>query len=387
VNVRALPEPRSEVIFQLSKERRITVLEDVAGPRVDGSEGMWSRIVIPSGTPLWVFADFVDPDSGEVTVDLLNIRAGKGEEHAILGKLLMGDRVESLAREGDWLKIKAPIGAYGYVASEYLETVKLRVGSADGPASDDGAAAPEGPASQPALAADAGVPGAVESPVGPISEDGPLPAAEPEANDGMPTLAMISESPTAPGEPPPPATVFLAESPVGEAAPVVAASSSSSSSTPETSEGVAVPDAGAEPSLVLAPVTAEEPSPSTPASGPLAENPATPPEQAVVSVEPVAPVPLEAVVAVDSRPEAPVRRRIAIREGIVKRTLSIQAPGAFELCHSATGDRLVYLHPAEAKMDLKRFHRRRVRVRGQEFIDPRWPNCAVLFVERISLAP
>ncbi|MCB1127842.1 MAG: SH3 domain-containing protein, partial [Verrucomicrobiae bacterium] len=110
VNVRGRPEPRSEVILQLSKGRRVTVLEEVAGPRLDGSQGLWSRIALPSGTPLWVFGDFVDPDSGEVTTRLLNIRSGKGEQHDIVGVLLKGERVEQIRREGNWLEIKAPIG-------------------------------------------------------------------------------------------------------------------------------------------------------------------------------------------------------------------------------------------------------------------------------------
>lgn len=306
VNVRGRPEARSEVIAQLARGRRVTVLEEVAGPTLDGSPELWSRIALPSDTPVWVFADFVDSGTGEVTVRLLNLRSGKGEEHVIVGILLKGERVEQLRREGDWLEIKAPIGAYGYVASGFLEAVELLGGT-------------PGVTTNAVKSPPAGV-----VPTGTSETSGPSEVLSP---------AEVMPAGVTPAHTPP------------EPAPVI-----------ETPPVAPVRDLAVEPA------------------------PVTPPQSA-------APVPMELIIPVDSRPAAPAPRRIAIREGIVRRTLSIQAPGRFELRHSATGDRLAFLHPANPKIEIKPLHRRRVRVRGEEFIDPRWPNCAVLFVEHITLAP
>lgn len=344
VIVRGRPEPRSEIILQLSKGRRVTVLEDVPGPRLDGSEALWSRIALPSGTPVWVFGDFVDPATGEVTVRLLNMRAGKGEAHVIVGVLLKGERVEQLRREGDWLEVKSPIGAYGYVAGEYLETVKLRGGDPGSALEPTVPLASEGAGT---VAPESDLPGEADS-----ANQKPLPVAAGEERAGPPATDPSPEAAAAPAEPLLSATAAVAGERPGEdvapapAGPVIAAS------------------------VLSAP--AEEPATARTTGAP---------------AEPAGSVAVEAIIPVDSRPAPPVPRRIAIREGIVKRTLSIQAPGEFELRHSATGDRLVYLYAADPKIDIKRFHRRRVRVRGEEFIDPRWPNCAVLFVERITLAP
>lgn len=377
VNVRARPEPRSEVIGQLANSRRVTVLEEVAGETRQGSKALWSRIALPSDSSVWVFGDFVDAETGEVKARLLNVRSGKGEEHAILGVLLQGEHVEQLSREGDWLKIKAPIGTYGYVASEYLETVRLFAEVVEeATAADDSPPVPVATA-DPAEAGETSPPvdATPEEPLSQVVSHATLEEALATPEATLPKEASTDadvEADAAPAEPVSPeetASVVPVEvrSPSeAPADPVVVASSGEVMTTPAVA-------------TERAPVIAPSPTPTThdeTAETPLAS-----------STEPSAPVPVEMIVAVDSRPNPPAPRRIALREGIVKRTLSIQAPGAYELRHSASGDRLVYLHPANPKIEIKPFHRRRVRVRGEEFIDPRWPNCAVLLVERITLAP
>ncbi len=84
---------------------------------------------------------------------------------------------------------------------------------------------------------------------------------------------------------------------------------------------------------------------------------------------------------------AAARVRIVPREGIVRGTLSIQAPAAFELRGTDSGRRLNYLYPASPGLDLRRLRGARVRVTGEEYLDPRWPVTPVLLVEDLVLAP
>jgi uncharacterized protein YraI len=78
--------------------------------------------------------------------------------------------------------------------------------------------------------------------------------------------------------------------------------------------------------------------------------------------------------------------RIVQREGIVRGTLSIQAPTAFELRATDTGRRLNYLLPASTNNDLRPFRGERVRVAGEEYIEERWAT-PLLRVDEIILAP
>jgi hypothetical protein len=74
------------------------------------------------------------------------------------------------------------------------------------------------------------------------------------------------------------------------------------------------------------------------------------------------------------------------REGIVRGTLSIQAPTAFELRATDTGRRLNYLLPASRDIDLRPFRGERVRVAGEEYIEERWAT-PLIRVDEIILAP
>jgi hypothetical protein len=83
----------------------------------------------------------------------------------------------------------------------------------------------------------------------------------------------------------------------------------------------------------------------------------------------------------------PKRKRMVRREGIVKSTLSIQAPTPFELANAENGRIMNFLHPLSPEQKLKAYKGRRVIVTGEELIDPRWPKTPVIDLETIDLAP
>lgn len=90
-------------------------------------------------------------------------------------------------------------------------------------------------------------------------------------------------------------------------------------------------------------------------------------------------------------PEPPVEeeeiKRVVSREGIVKRSVSIQAPTWFVLESPDTGRTVNYLHTPSTNVVLRDFFGQRVLVTGEEGLDERWPNTPVINVESIEVVP
>lgn len=328
VNVRARPTLKREAVTQLKKGAKVVVIETVrVEAKASGGIGNWAKIQLPATASCWVFGDFVNAKTHQVTARRLNVRGGPGEEYLPLALLHRGDRITERGRQGDWIRIAPPPGAVGYVAARFLRGDEQR------PPAD---AAPK---PQPAPAP--------TKPKERVAPPAPAPAREPRT----PPKAAV----------PRPRRTFV---------PAV-------STRPPANPAPAAPSAATE---VPAPV-APPAKPARPAYPTDPRPPVQPPPVAPWTPSPAAATNLAASAPTASRP------RLAIREGVVRGTLSIQAPGPYELRRSDTGERVVYLYPAFPRLDLKPFHKQRVRVWGREYLDPRWPRCAVLLVERITLAP
>lgn len=74
------------------------------------------------------------------------------------------------------------------------------------------------------------------------------------------------------------------------------------------------------------------------------------------------------------------------REGIVRTTLSIQAPTDYELRNGFYEEGVIDYLFLEPQKDLKKFDRKRVRVQGEEYLDSRWVT-PVLKIQSIELVP
>lgn len=77
-------------------------------------------------------------------------------------------------------------------------------------------------------------------------------------------------------------------------------------------------------------------------------------------------------------------RRIVRREGIIGGTFSIQAPSYFRLKNLVTGRTMNYITTSDKTLKLEDIKGRHVILRGEEFIDKRWPKTPVLHIERIE---
>jgi hypothetical protein len=76
-----------------------------------------------------------------------------------------------------------------------------------------------------------------------------------------------------------------------------------------------------------------------------------------------------------------------MREGIIKRSVSIQAPTVFVLESLENKRTINYLFSPATNLVLKDFRGKRVIVTGEEGLDERWPNTPVLNVETLQPVP
>jgi hypothetical protein len=158
--------------------------------------------------------------------------------------------------------------------------------------------------------------------------------------------------------------------------PVTAAPPTVAAVTPPTETPVTTakpPTIGAEPAgtpptvSVPPPITAAPPIVTAPA-----DNSAKPP---IASPTPIVtgPPPPE--------PDDDVKRFVT-REGIVRRSVSIQAPTYFVLENLSNGKTINYLF--STNLVLKDFKGQRVLVSGEEMLDERWPNTPVIAIDKLE---
>jgi uncharacterized protein YgiM (DUF1202 family) len=83
--------------------------------------------------------------------------------------------------------------------------------------------------------------------------------------------------------------------------------------------------------------------------------------------------------------EEPPAKRIVQREGIVRGTISIQAPTKFELISPDNHRTINYLHTTSVNLDLRRYKGLRIIVTGEEGLDERWRNTPVITIQRIQV--
>ena len=325
INVRGQPSLVGEVITQLQTGDRVVVLEEITVAKPKTNEPpRWARIQMPPNTPVWVFAPFLDPAAKTVKVSRLNLRAGPGENYSVVGRLERGAPVTEIRRVEDWLEIETPPGAYGFVAADLL----IKGGAA--------AALAQTPIQTP--------PPQVPPVVAPPSTDlANAPRSNPATTATSLTPPVVVESPV-PTVQTPPTPVF----------------------TP-----------AATPTFTPAVTPAEQP----PTAAALEKAPAVTPGLPPAVTDSPAP---EAVKPVAQEPPL---RRVVRREGLVRSTVSIQAPTYYELLNPDNRKTINYLHTEKLGLPLKDYRGRRIIVTGEEAIDPRWPKTPVIEVDNLELIP
>ncbi|MBK9138624.1 MAG: hypothetical protein IPM17_07670 [Verrucomicrobia bacterium] len=166
---------------------------------------------------------------------------------------------------------------------------------------------------------------------------------------------------------------YLQRLPPGSAAPSTPAVVSRPAMAPAAATAAASPEA----------VTAASAAPALAAAGPVSSPPAPAEPEAVPAPASDTMAPADLPPAIPPEP----RRRIVRREGLVRPTISIQAPTPYELRSIYGAIRLNFLLPASPDIKIAKFRGQRVIVAGEEQIEPRWPNLPMIEVQSIRLAP
>jgi uncharacterized protein YgiM (DUF1202 family) len=135
---------------------------------------------------------------------------------------------------------------------------------------------------------------------------------------------------------------------------------------------------------VPAPTVVQPPTMPTPVAEapPVAAAPTNPPV-ALPGVAPTTPTP-EPVPATPVV-EGPPPKRIVQHEGVVRPTVSIQAPTKWALVDPDTGHTVDYLYTTTTNLNLIHWRGYRVVVTGEEGLDERWGHTPVITIQRIQV--
>src|SRR5665213_3458779 len=122
VNLRGQAGLKGEVVGQVKKGDTVTVIAEINLDKPKAGEpAQWAKIVMPSGSKVWIDSRFVDTANKMVAVKKLNLRGGPGENYSVLGLLEKGAAVTEVTSKGDWMQIEAPDNAFAFVAAGYLK--------------------------------------------------------------------------------------------------------------------------------------------------------------------------------------------------------------------------------------------------------------------------
>jgi uncharacterized protein YgiM (DUF1202 family) len=107
------------------------------------------------------------------------------------------------------------------------------------------------------------------------------------------------------------------------------------------------------------------------------------------TVVPVVAIPPSTNVVAEATNAAPVEmgKRVVTREGLLRGSVSIQAPAYYEL-RSLDNNRIIdYIWSPSTNIVLRHFKGMKVVLTGEELLDERWPKTPVITVEEINEAP
>ena len=158
------------------------------------------------------------------------------------------------------------------------------------------------------------------------------------------------------------------------------------------------------PAIVAAPKTTESVPPATNPPPQVAEVTPTPtpavPANPVVPSEtttpapaptPTTPTPAPTVTPAPAEvvPDAEIEKvkKIVSREGVLRGSVSIQAPTYYELRSLDTGRTINYVFSPSTNLLLKQFKGKRIVVTGEELLDERWQNTPVIIVDALQTVP
>ncbi len=328
VNVRGRAGFIGEVVTRLKQGDTVHILETVtiANPKA-GEPAEWFKIALPANTPVWIHVDYVDAATQSVNATRLKVRGGPGINYSVLGFLSKGTNVKEIRRQGDWMEIEPTEELFAFVATSMVTRE---------------AAATTAVAPPPAA-----TPTATDAPANPPVDLAGTPA------ESVPVAAPATDSPATP---PPGADIGTPATPVPTSTAIVAEPAPAIAAAPTDTDRELTVEERAQQAL---------------------EQRTRDSQRWEVTSEP------------DDKllKELPENRRVVTREGKIRHSVSIQAPSPYYLAHGESNLRLNYLYTSATNLPLKELTGVKVRIKGEEGIDARWPGTPVLLIKSLEVLP
>jgi hypothetical protein len=287
-----------------------------------------------------------------------------------VARLNRGDKVERIKESGGWISIKPPASSFAYVATSFIDLISETE---------------QPPALEPELA----TPVEVEAVSEGIYEETPL---------------LIVDNPNS-GENRVIKSTIQGNQPDNDESLIVQPETQNIPPTPVQTEipPEANPVQKVQPEVIISkPIDDLDNDPS------LSDNTENAIEQAVPEDSGLKPIesiesssssdaqvrlPSETIVAENPSDALDALRRIVTREGIVRRSRSIQSPTYHRLEDPLTHKTMNYLYTGRlhlntspSRTDLKPYEGYRIQVTGQESVDLRWPKIPVIEIEELKIA-
>ena len=376
VNVRGQATLNSEVVTQLNKGEKVTIIEQVRAKNAGAKDPKYYyKIALPANTPVWVSAAFVKDN--KVSASRLNVRSGPGENFSVLGRLPKGTGVVEIRKMDNWLEIEAPDSVHGFVTTSLVDKKQ---------------SVPE-IVSAPTPTAPTPVP-----PTVPVVAEPFVPTAPPSV-----TSVQVEEIGAPIPAPAPLATTTFEPMPVTTATTEVGSTGTGSSLVTETT--VTAPatttvstETEVKPNALLSLPEEPEAEPTTVRYRTIDPNKRKKTwfgrwwQDLTTKKAKEKQKAAEAAAAKDGKfheppPEAadgPPPVRIVSREGIVVRSWNIQAPSDWALKEIYTGRLVNYLWTTHTNIPWQDLKGRTVLVTGEEAIDRRWKRTPVLRIETLK---
>ena len=114
VNIRSGQGTGFEKVAQLNKGDEVVVVEESYS---------WYKVKLPKSADSFIHSQFMrilSEHFAEVTANRVNIRAGAGTDHTVLGQVDKGAHVYLIAQVGEWYKIEPAEDSYGWVTKDFL---------------------------------------------------------------------------------------------------------------------------------------------------------------------------------------------------------------------------------------------------------------------------
>ena len=126
LNVRTEGSTDSEVVGKIYPNGSLEIIDaDDNGwyyVRSGNVEGYVAAQYVATGSEAESIAATAGYTTAQVGAEVLNLRASAGEDGEVIGAIYSSDEVEVVEDCGDWVKVVAGDGTYGYVSADYVET-------------------------------------------------------------------------------------------------------------------------------------------------------------------------------------------------------------------------------------------------------------------------